>query len=324
MSSPGVRLPVATAGKDTSWLLRYARHCRVELDASRPEANALKSCFTQAAWRLVCRSGRDSFIPILHNRGLTFDSLVHYTQTLVENGFQTAPGPEMLGYFIRASYVFFDRKPSVPDNLEEMTVLHLATRHGLVTSEQLRRVHEWIGLDGFSLNKRMTWTSVLRRANTSHQRRLLSVMCDKANISSGEKNSWYFATGRLNWRSYEILPLANAAALWDEGQAMSSCLYNLRRLCNKTGKPSRFFSVTKNGRRHATLELVREPAHESMRGPDRIYGRWQLQDCRLSCNRLPSAKLIEALTDFSWHYNLLSQRPGRQAGVRHLSQRDTG
>lgn len=316
MSIPGVKLPVAAAGKDISWLLRYARHCRVELDASRPEANALKSCFTQAAWRLVCRSGRDSFIPILRSRSLTFGSLRQYTQTLVENGFQTAPSPEMLDYFIRASYVFFDRMPSVPENLEEMTILHLATRHGLVTSEQLRRVHEWIGLDGIALTKRMTWTSVLRRANTSHQRQQLSVICDKANINSGEKNSWHFACGMLNWRSYEISPLANEVTLWDEGQAMSSCLRRLRRLCNKTSEPSRFFSVTKNGRRHATLELVREPAHERMRGPDRIYGRWQLQDCRLSCNKLPSAKLIEALTDFSWHYNLLSQRAGRQAVVK--------
>ena len=316
MSSHGVRLSVAAAGKDISWLLRYARHCRVELDASRPEANVLKSCFTQAAWRLVCRSGRDSFIPILRNRSLTFDSLVHYTQTLVENGFQTAPSPEMLDYFIRASYLFFDRTPSLPDSLEDMTILHLATRHGLVTSEQLRRVHEWVGRDGISLTKRMTWSSVSRRANTSHQRQQLSVMCDKANISPGEKNNWHFACGKLDWRSYEISPLANEVTLWDEGQAMSSCLYNLRRLCNKASVPSRFFSVTKNGRRHATLELVRMHAHQRMQGPDRIYGRWQLQDCRLSCNRLPSEKLIKAVTDFSWHYNLLSQRPGRQAVVK--------
>ena len=319
MSSSSVRLPLAAASKHISWVLRYARHCQVTLDASRPEANALKSCFTQAAWRLVCRSGRDSFIPILRNRSLSFDSLVHYTQTLVENGFQTAPAPVMLDYFIRASYLFFDRTPSVPDDLEEMTILHLATRHGLVKSEQLRRVHEWVGRDGISLTKRMTWTSVLRRANTSLQRQRLSVMYDKANISLTEKNGWHFACGKLDWRSYEISPLADEVTLWDEGQAMSSCLYNLRRLCNKASVPSRFFSVTKNGRRHATLELVRERVHERMRGPDRIYGRWQLQDCRLSCNRLPSAKLIAAMTDFGWHYNVLSQRPGRQADRRRVA-----
>lgn len=315
MSNHGVRLTAKAAGKDINWLLRYVHHCQFKLDTSKPEANALKDCFTQAAWRLVCRSGRDSFIPILRNRSLTFGSLVQYTQTLVENGFQTAPSPAMLGYFIRASYVFFDRTPSVPDNLEKMTILHLATRHGLVTREQLRRVHEWAGLDGNSLTKRMTWTSVLRRANTSYQRQLLSVINDKADINSDEKNSWYFSCSRLDWRSYEILPLADEIALWDEGQAMSSCLYRLRRLCYKTSEPSRFFSVTKNGRRFATLELVRKHAHERMHGPDRIYGRWQLQDCRLSCNRLPSENLIKAVTDFSWHYNLLSQRPGRQPVV---------
>ena len=92
---------------------------------------------------------------------------------------------------------------------------------------------------------------------------------------------------------------------------MSSCLYRLRHLCKSARVPSRFFSVTKNGRRHATLELVRDPPHQRMHGPDRIQGQWRLQDCRLSHNRLPSEELVKLLIDFGWHYNNLSQRPGR-------------
>lgn len=301
----------AAASKDLQWLSRYARHSQVRLDASLPEANALKGCFTPAAWRLLCRSGRDSFIPILRNRQLCFDSLTHYTQTLVENGFQVAPSPEFLDYFIRASYYFFDRMPTVPDSQDEMTLLRLATRHGAVSGAQLRRVHEWLDPDRGSVTTRMTWRSVLHRANDWHQREQLAVDQVKANHNSDRHNGWRFACGSLAWRGYEITPLANDIDLWDEGQAMSSCLYQLRRLCKKANHLSRFFSVRKDGRRYATLELVRESPDKSLRGPDRIYGRWHLQDCRLSHNRLPSEALVKELIDFGRHYNLLSQRPGR-------------
>ena len=43
----------SAAGKGLHWLLRYARHCKVKLDPHPPEGNALKSCFTQAAWRFL-------------------------------------------------------------------------------------------------------------------------------------------------------------------------------------------------------------------------------------------------------------------------------
>ena len=91
---------------------------------------------------------------------------------------------------------------------------------------------------------------------------------------------------------------------------MSSCVYRLRQLCGPRNTPSRYFSVRKHGHRYATLELVRDEPAAGMAGPDRIYGRWRLQDCRLSHNRLPSDELIKKLIDFGWHYNVLSQRPG--------------
>lgn len=109
------------------------------------------------------------------------------------------------------------------------------------------------------------------------------------------------------------MPLTNEIDLWDEGQAMSSCLYKLRYLCKEASVPSRFFSIRKNGRRYATLELVCDLPAKGMRGPDRLYGRWRLQDCRLSHNRIPSEALVKMLIDFGWQYNLLSQRPGRAA-----------
>ena len=89
---------------------------------------------------------------------------------------------------------------------------------------------------------------------------------------------------------------------------MSSCLYQLRRLCNEVTAPSRFFSIRKNGRRHATLELVCNRQHGYKHGPNANTVRWRLQDCRLSHNRLPSEALVQTLIGFATHYNNLSQQ----------------
>ena len=304
--------PAPAGSKNLHWLSRYARHVHLRPDISLPDADAIKSCFSAAAWRLLCRSDRSSFIPILRNRHLRYDSLVHYTQTLVDNGFQVAPSPELLDYFIQASYYFFDRMPRVPDSQDEMTLLRLATRHGAVSRKALQRVHEWLDPDRGSVTTRMTWCSVLRRANDWHRREQLVVDHARDGVNSAEPaRTWHFACGPMAWRGYSIMPLANEIDLWDEGQAMSSCLYKLRDLCKRPSVPSRFFSVRKDGRRYATLELVRDLPAEGMRGPDRLYGRWRLQDCRLSHNRLPSEALVKMLIDFGKQYNVLSQRPGR-------------
>jgi len=303
----------AAVGKDMHWLRRYARHGRVTLNTSQHEANALKGCFTQAAWRLLCRSGRDSFIPILRNRRLAFESLVHYAQTLVEHGFQVAPSSEFLEYFIQSSYLFFDRMPGVPDSAEKMTLLHLATRNGAVSRAQLRRVHEWVGPGRGSVTRHMSWHAVLRRANDWHQRQQVVVDHAKANHKSIEpQNGWHFACRTLSWRGYEITPLVNSIDLWDEGQAMSSCLYKLRFLCDKAGDPSRFFSIRKEGRRYATLELVRNKPHEYRHVSFQFDDHWRLQDCRLSHNRLPSEALVCTLVDFGRHYDHLSRRHSRR------------
>jgi hypothetical protein len=146
----------AAAGTDLHWLLRYALRCQVKLDTHQHEANALQNCFTKAAWRLVCRSNRDSFIPILRNRQLGFDSLVKYSQTLIENGFQIAPNPDLLNYLIQSSYYFFDRSPSVPVSKTEMILLRLATRHGDVSTKDFQRVDEWVTPSRGSVTVRMS------------------------------------------------------------------------------------------------------------------------------------------------------------------------
>jgi hypothetical protein len=300
--------PSAAAGKNLHWLLRYARRCQVKLDASELPANAIKSRFTPAAWRLLCRSSRDSFIPILRNRRLAFDSLVHYAQTLVEHGFQVAPNPEFLDYFIQSSYLFFDRMPGVPHKHNEMTLLRLVTRCGGVSRAQLRCVHQWLTWGQGSVTTRMTWRAVLRRADEWHQRQQVVVEQARTSCAGAEAlKGWDFACGPVDWEGYDVIPLASNIDLWNEGQAMSSCLYKLRDLCKRATEPSRFFSVRKNGQRHATLELVRGKPYESRHGLGLMDGLWQLQDCRLSHNRLPSDALIETLSELAVHYSNLSE-----------------
>jgi hypothetical protein len=303
------------AGDPLHWLLRYARHSRVTPDPAALDAHAIKRCFTPPAWRLVCRSSRKSFLPLLRNRHLTFDSLVHYVQRLAESGFQIAPNPVFLEYFIQSSYYFFDRMPGVPDQPDEMALLRLATRSSaggssVVSRAHLRRVDEWLNWGQGAVNTRMAWSAVLRRADQWHRRQQLAVEQVRSRATgAGAPAGWTFACGPVAWEGYEIVPLVNSIDLWDEGQAMSSCLYKLRGLCQAVSAPSRFFSVRKNGRRHATLELVENMPDAGLDTPagteglEKLSERWHLQDCRLSHNRLPPEALLERLTGFARHYS---------------------
>ena len=307
--------PSSPAGAPLHWLLRYARHGRVTSDPGTLDAHAIKRCFTPPAWRLVCRSSRKSFLPLLRNRHRTFDSLVHYARRLAESGFQVAPNPVFLEYFIQSSYYFFDRMPSVPDQPDEMALLRLATRSSaggssVVSRAQLRRVDEWLNWGQGVLNIRMAWRAVLRRADQWHQRQRVAVEYARGRAASaGAPAGWTFACGSVAWEGYEIVPLTNSIDLWDEGQAMSSCLYKLRGLCQAASAPSRFFSVRKNGRRHATLELVETMPDAGLDTPagtaglEQLGACWRLQDCRLSHNRLPPEELITLLAGFVRHYS---------------------
>ena len=145
---------------------------------------------------------------------------------------------------------------------------------------------------------------VLRRADQWHRRQQVAVEQARGrSTSAGAPAGWKFACGPVAWHGYEIIPLVNGIDLWDERQAMSSCLYKLRGLCQAASAPSRFFSVRRNGRRHATLELGRNLPNPGSPGLEKVGERWRLQDCRLSHNRLPPEDLVRLLTDFARHYS---------------------
>jgi hypothetical protein len=286
------------------WLARYVQHCKISLDPNSPIDSAVRTYFSTAAWRLVCRSPRSRFLPILHNKLLNFHDLVKYAEALVHGGWQIAPQPGLLATLLRQRYEYFDSAPSVPTERSQMILLRLASRQTQLDQRDLMLVSRWLTQNDTTLKGPEQWNGLLRKAKAWADRR-------RAEQLTREDSPWHFYCGTTAWRGYEIVPLTHGMDLWEEGQAMSHCVFDLRQGCNLKA-PSRFFSVRKKGRRVATIELEHEPVNEYLKGTDRLFGRWSLRDCRLSANRLMAADEVKHFKVFAWQYNLWSQRPGRQ------------
>ena len=84
---------------DLRWLERYARYCGFRA-VQAPLLQALRKAFGTAAWRIICRSPKSCFLPILRIRDLTLHSLIAYCRRLAERSFVQAPNPLLLAYFV--------------------------------------------------------------------------------------------------------------------------------------------------------------------------------------------------------------------------------
>lgn len=290
--SPAQAKPSQPAG-ELRWLERYARHGGLEIDRSGSAAQAIRANFSAAAWRVVCRSPQSAFLPILRNRRLGFRDLVHYAQSLAGHGFRVAPCGRLLAAFVQSSHAFFDQAPAVPTARDDLAVMRLASLQGPITQKQLHLVQQWLYV-GHKISARMSLSAVLKRASAWQARQ-------QAQLSAAH---WAFACSTVHWCGLELVPLGSALDLWDDGQLMSTCLYRLRGEC-ESDAASRFFSVRKAGRRHATLELSWFPEPSSAH-----RGSYQLRDCRLFANRLPSKELVALLDRFAEHYTQLAQAQG--------------
>lgn len=276
------------------WLERYARHKALQIDEAVGPEQAIKAQFSAAAWRIVCRSPKSAFHPILKNCRLGFADLVSYAQGLADHGFRVAPLGEVLCAFVRSSFAFFDQAPAVPVTREDLNVMRLANAQGRLNAKQLHLIQQWI-YAGHKISAGMRWVSILKRADAWQARQLAQI----------SQTRWTFACDSLNWFGLDVAPLRSAVDLWDDGQAMSSCLYRLRTECDSSSA-SRFFSIRRGGRRYATLELswTTEAAEAG------LCGRYKLRDCRLSANRLPPDELVALLSGFASHYQQLAQSQG--------------
>lgn len=285
------------------WLLRYALYCGAELDPHISQDQALRLHFSVAAWRLICRSERQSFLPILRHRSLNFSDLAEYAQTLVDRGWKIAPPGPLLAFFIDQSYLYFNRAVSAPTTDAEFNFLWVAGREPEIARGDLALVHNWADLTQAEIERHHRWRALVRKARAWKAAQSIS-------IRHQDGPQWHFFCHSLSWRGYELVPLRNPRDLWDEGLAMSNCLYKLRRECVPDGG-SRYFSVRRFGRRVATLELMYHSSDKQMSGQDACFGRWEVLDCRSAYNQIPETALLDSLRVFAWQYTLWSRRPAR-------------
>lgn len=285
------------------WLLRYASHECVELDPTMPVDLALRSQFSPAAWRLICRSGKAPFLPILRHQRLGFRDLQLYAEQLVEHSWTQAPPAYLLSWMLREYHLYYNRCTRVPDSARDYHLMWVCQRAGRVGKADFSLVNNWADQVDLDISRRHQWPNLLARARQWQRHEQLLA-------AEASAKRWHFYCGSVDWRGLQIIPLTTPLALWEEGQAMHSCLYKLRWLC-KPDSGSRYFRVLRHGKRLVTLELKHREPQKDFTGMDRVTGRWELLDCRLSFNRLPEAELIRQLKAFAWQYTVWSHRPSR-------------
>lgn len=251
----------------------------------------------------MCRSDPKNFAPVVNNVRFRLADLRKYAQALVQCGWQEAPEARWLALLIVQSYYYFNHCPSVPTDRSELDLVWIAQRDGHATQEEFVTLNEWSFRTKFEVTRRLTWRGLLRR---------YQAWADdtEAQELNRQAEPWYFYCGPTLWRGLEILPLTTPYALWVEGRAMHSCLYALARLCQPDGG-SRFFSVQRDGKRIATLELQHCRPDPADVGMAKVRGRWVLVDCRHACNLLVDSALIATLRAFATQYTDWSHRPGR-------------
>jgi len=258
------------------WLLRYARNRGVALQHPLGPAHALRARFGAPAWRLLCRSGREPFLPIISNRKLGFGDLEAYVDTLIEVGWQVAPAGHLVQHLIDQTYLYLDEKPDTPIKERDLTLLRLADRAGTVTRHQFAQVLEWVIRTKPQVDTRRSWRRMVSEASAWRQEMTVRLRSEKF-------PPWQFAIDRYDTCDFGFVALKTPADLWVEAVAMSHCLYAIRRCCENP-KPSRFFSMRRGERRVATVELQN----------DKRGAGWFVRDVRLSFNRLPGPDVIGA------------------------------
>lgn len=285
------------------WLVRYARYCGLALGNPSSEIKTLRGAFGVPAWRILCRSPRSAFLPILSNRELSIHSLIRYCQQLAERSFVQAPQPLLLSFFVTQRRHFHDRPCRVPE-AEDYDLIRIASREKLLRVRDIADVSNWAHETRAWIRPAHKWSTLVLRARKYFERQRIE-------LESQVQEPWHFFCGVVSWRGLTITPITSPLGLWQEGQRHGTCLFKLRHECTAL-KPSRFFAISRGPNALATLELAWRPPEQGDRGMDWVRGQWFLQDLRLSYNRLAEESLLEAMTAFAKQYNIWAKRPGRQ------------
>lgn len=285
------------------WLVRYARHCGLPLGTSGSEIKTLRNAFGAPAWRILCRSPRSAFLPILRNRELSIHSLIQYCRRLAERSFVQAPQPLLLTFFVTQRRHFHDRPCRVPES-DDYDLIRIAKRARSLQVRDIADVTNWANENRVWIRPGHKWSTLVLRARKYFERQRIE-------LQDQENEPWHFFCGFVSWRGLTITPITRPLGLWQEAQRHGTCLFKLRHECSAL-KPSRFFAISRGPKALATLELAWRPPEQCDRGMDRVWGYWFLQDLRLSYNRLADESLFEAMTAFAKQYNVWAKRPGRQ------------
>lgn len=288
--------------QNLDWLIRYARHTGMDLSAQGDPLPEIRSMFTAGAWRLLCRSAREDFLPILRNRELNLHSLVHYCEQLVRRSFVVAPAAMLLHFFVNQRRLYFSLPCRIPEG-DDYELIRVAARSPVLKTRDIASVTNWVNQAGVAISARNSWGVLVVRARRFwHEQEM--------NLMEEEQEPWHFFCRGLDWRGYKIEPIGKPSQLWLEGRHQGNCLYKLRFECEAL-KPSRFFSIRRAGRRVATLELSWRLPERGDRGMNLILGAWELQDLRKSYNRLPDQEMLSCMHAFARQYDILAKRPGR-------------
>lgn len=295
---------------DRGWLIRYARHCGFIASDHKPIEQCLRAAFGAAAWRVLCKSPKSRFLPILRNRELKLRSLIEYCQLLAARSFIDAPDPALLAYFINQRRYFYNHSCRIPQG-DDYDLIRVASRHSLaghrLSLRDIADVTNWAQQSGTNIQTGHKWSHLVMRARKFFDSERIRVEAEKC-------EPWHFYCASTDWRGYQITPITEPYSLWLQGQAQGNCLYKLRFECTRK-RASRFFAVGQQGRVIATLEITWYPPEKGFEGMDQLWGKWQLQDLRLSHNRTPGEQLLHAMTAFAWMYNEWSKRPARQSSA---------
>ena len=296
------RLGQPVAMNDLRWLVRYAQHCEFHTGEAESMLQALRLAFGVAAWRVLCRSPKACFLPILRNQELSIHSLITYCKRLAERSFVHAPKPILLSYFVWQRRLYFDWPCRIPQD-NDYDLIRVADRHETLEMRDIACVANWAHQSRNCILPEHKWSTLVIRARKYNER-------EQVHLSTVRHQPWHFFCTSTDWRGYQIDPITDPSGLWQEGQRHGNCLYRLRYDCTAL-KPSRFFRISKAGKSIATLELAWRPPEEDFIGMDRVWGRWEMQDLRLSYNRLPDDKLTQTMQAFAWMYNFLAKQPSR-------------
>jgi hypothetical protein len=272
------------------WLLRYALHCGVRIFHRKDPCAALRKRFAAPTWRLIWRSGRDAFLPILRNRRLGFGDLIAYVDKLVAMGFTVAPAAHLVQHVVDQSYLYLDESPDAPVAKRDLTLIRVAQRSGPVSRREFALVLEWVVRTRPRIHDRRVWFRLVREAAAWRKR----VQIELAQATDAP---WSFALNEIDIGSYRFVALKTSTDLWVDGVEMGHCLYALRSCC-KAPRPSRFFSVRRGDRVVGTAELQPLNGHSG----------WFLRDVRRSFNRLPDPGLLAAAEQLAEAYEAAAGR----------------